>query len=109
MKKDVLLNKNIEISLLLDFYGALLTQKQSDYMHMHYEEDMSLAEIADIEQISRQAVHDTLKRAEETLVGYEKKLGFSAIYKKQNEILRNHETGSDSYKALQEMILAWEE
>ncbi len=109
MKIDKSLDKNIEMGMLLDFYGALLTDKQSSYMHMHFYDDMSLAEIADIEHISRQAVHDTLKRAEETLIEYETKLKFSAVYKKQSDILDNYNNKTEPLEALKNMLSAWEE
>lgn len=109
MKKKFSVDKNVEMSLLLDFYGGLLTDKQSNCMHMHYDNDMSLSEIADIEKISRQAVHDTLKRAEEILLGYERKLRFSAVYKKQSDLIDKYENEPELLKVLQEMILAWEE
>lgn len=109
MKKDILVDKNIEMGILIDFYGSLLTQKQLAYMNMHYYDDMSLAEIADIEKISRQAVHDTLKRAEQTILDYEDKLKFSAVYKKQSDIANNYKQDKETEKALKEMLLAWEE
>lgn len=109
MKKDILVDKNIEMGILIDFYGSLLTQKQLAYMNMHYYDDMSLAEIADIEKISRQAVHDTLKRAEQTILDYEDKLKFSAVYKKQSDIANRYFGDKETEKALKEMLLAWEE
>ena len=62
-------------SLLYDFYGALLTDRQRDVMALYHEENLSLSEIAQEYDISRQAVHDTLKKAEQALTEYEKKLG----------------------------------
>lgn len=66
--------------LLYDFYGKLLTTKQQQVMHFYYEEDFSLGEIAQELQISRQAVHDTLRRSEHALEKYEKKLGLVEAY-----------------------------
>jgi hypothetical protein len=63
------------IAILLDFYGGLLTDKQQQCMDLHYNQDMSLAEIAEIYAVSRQAVHDILKRAEHLLEEYEQRLG----------------------------------
>lgn len=62
-------------SLLYDFYGALLTERQRDVMELYHEENLSLAEIAAEMGISRQGVHDALKKAERALKEYEKKLG----------------------------------
>ncbi|MDO4870078.1 MAG: YlxM family DNA-binding protein [Bacillota bacterium] len=62
-------------SLLYDFYGALLTDRQREVMELYHEENLSLAEIAAEMEISRQGVHDALKKAEKALDGYEQKLG----------------------------------
>ncbi len=62
-------------SLLYDFYGALLTDRQRGVMELYHEENLSLAEIAAEMGISRQGVHDALKKAERALQEYEKKLG----------------------------------
>lgn len=62
-------------SLLFDLYGGLLTEKQRQVMEFYHEENLSLAEIADEYGISRQAVHDALKKAEHALSEYEEKLG----------------------------------
>lgn len=67
----------VRMALLYDYYGPLLTEKQRRVVEMHYQDDMSLAEIAELERTSRQAVHDILRRAEETLSGYESKLGLA--------------------------------
>ena len=66
------------ISLLYDFYGRLLTEKQRQGMELYHEENLSLAEIAEEFGISRQGVHDTLKKAEHLLTEYEDKLGLVA-------------------------------
>ena len=67
-----------KISLLYDFYGGLLTEKQRQVMELYHEENLSLAEIAEEFGISRQGVHDTLKKAEHLLTEYEDKLGLVA-------------------------------
>ncbi|MEL1134075.1 YlxM family DNA-binding protein [Desulfitobacterium sp. THU1] len=64
-----------KMALLADFYGPLLTPKQGRIWDLHYEQDFSLVEIAESENISRQAVYDLLKRTEKILHGYEDKLG----------------------------------
>ena len=70
------MEKNLEISLLLDFYGDLLTDKQREVTEMYYNEDMSLSEIAEIVGISRQGVRDSIKRSEQIMLDHEEKVGF---------------------------------
>lgn len=64
----------LQVTLLYDFYGELLTQKQKLVYEMYYQNDLSLSEIAQELSISRQAVRDQLKRTEKILEEYEKKL-----------------------------------
>ncbi len=82
--------KDLTISLLLDFYGNLLPQKQLDMMEQYYAEDLSLSEIAHNSGITRQGVHDSIKRAASELKQYEEKLGllkrFSDISDAANSI-----------------------
>lgn len=70
-----MLDKVTETSLLFDFYGNLLTENQRNVMSLYYNEDFSLAEIAETNKVSRQAVHISIKNAEKSLNEYEKKLG----------------------------------
>ena len=69
--------KNYKISILLDFYGNILTDKQRDAIDLYYNEDLSLSEIADHVGITRQGVRDAIKRGEEILLEMEEKLGFA--------------------------------
>ncbi|MBO5449247.1 MAG: putative DNA-binding protein [Ruminococcus sp.] len=82
------MSKNLEMNNLLDLYGALLTEKQLNIMDMYYNDDLSLGEIAEQCGISRQGVHDTVKRCEETVAEYEKKLGLYAAQKAYVEELK---------------------
>lgn len=66
--------KNLNLSVLLDFYGDTLTEKQKNVLELYYNEDLSLSEIAEHEKISRQGVRDSIKRGEETLLDLEEKL-----------------------------------
>ncbi len=65
----------LEMALLLDYYGGLLTDKQRDCFDMRYNQDLSLGEIAEILGVSRQAVNDNLSRTEAQLRKLEQKLG----------------------------------
>ena len=66
----------LEMTLLFDYYGELLTQRQRDCLDMRYNQDMSLGEIAQELGVSRQGVYDTLTRAETLLRNMEEKTGF---------------------------------
>ena len=77
------LNKRVNVCMLMDFYGNVLTEKQQNIMHKYYEQDSSLAEIGLEEEISRQAVRDAIVASENTLAVLEEKLGFVS---KHNEL-----------------------
>ena len=72
--------KPLEMSLLFDFYGETLTEKQRELFDLYYNEDLSLAEIAEHAGITRQGVRDSIKRAEHVLGEMESKLGLVARY-----------------------------
>ena len=76
----------VEVSLLMDYYGSLLTDKQRDIMEWYYNDDLSLAEIAEVNKTSRQAIHDLIKRCYKQLLSYESKLNLL-----QKSINREHE------------------
>ena len=65
-------------TMLFDFYGELLTGKQREYYDLHYNEDLSLHEIAEQNGVSRQAVWDIIRRAEAAMTDMEEKTGFVA-------------------------------
>ena len=65
------MDKKIEISMLWQIYGALLTEKQKEYIDYYYNEDLSLAEIAQNDGITRQGVRDIIKKGEKKLLEYE--------------------------------------
>lgn len=85
----MMLEKVLRIVLLYDFYGSLLTDKQSLSLEMHYLNDFSLTEIADELKVSRQAVYDMLKRAEELMIDYEEKLKFVERYQREQQTLQH--------------------
>lgn len=82
--------KKLNISLLLDFYGDILTERQNEMLDMYYNEDFSLAEIAERFEISRQGVRSVLKKGETILIDMEEKLQlasrFSKVLEKSAEI-----------------------
>ena len=73
--------KDLEISYLIDFYGDVLTDKQRDVMEQYYNDDLSLAEIAENFGITRQGVRDSIKRGEAIMLELEQKVGFVARYR----------------------------
>ena len=66
----------IRFGSLYEIYGALLTEKQRQCLELYFCEDYSLAEIAEEMKVSRQAIHEVLRRVEQTLEHYETMLGF---------------------------------
>ena len=81
------MEERVLISLLLDFYGPLLTDKQRMSLQLHHEYDMSLGEIAEELGVSRQAVHDNLQRARHILNDYESKLHLVAQYEAREQVI----------------------
>lgn len=73
-------NKPLEMCLLFDFYGEMLTEKQKEMFDLYYNEDLSLAEISEHVGITRQGVRDSIVRAERALRDMEEKLGLVARY-----------------------------
>lgn len=74
-REGVCVEKKVELNWLLDFYGALLTEHRREVMRMYLEEDLSLQEIADTLDITRQGVHDAINHAQRQLEKYESQLG----------------------------------
>ena len=83
------MEKLAEVAILLDLYGELLTSKQRDVLDLYYNHDLSLAEIAEARNISRQGVHDLIKRGERSLYKLDKKLNY---YTKWSELERGIES-----------------
>ena len=83
------MEKNVEISILLDLYKNLLTDKQIDFLNDYYNNDYSLSEIAENDSITRQAVRDIIKKGENKLFEYEEKLGLMKKQIMQEEQIAN--------------------
>ncbi len=84
--KDMEIEKTNRMNALFEFYAALLTDKQMNYIELYYADDYSLAEIAEEFQVSRQAVYDNIKRTEKILEDYEKKLHMYSDYIVRSQI-----------------------
>ena len=77
-REDV--DRKVELSWLMAFYGGMLTEKQREVLTLHCEEDLSLGEIAQEAGISRQGVHDMITRAAQKLLSMEEQLGVAARF-----------------------------
>lgn len=104
------MEKRVELNLLLDFYGALLTDHASEILRTYVEEDLSLQEIADSMGISRQAVHDSITRSEKQLQEYEQKLGllerFRALKAQVSRCESELETARAALERAEELLQA---
>lgn len=89
--------KNLDVIMLFDIYGEMLTEKQQDFISYYYNDDLSLAEIAQNEGITRQGVRDSIKRAEAQLYDFEEHLGLKKRFDEMRE-------GLEEIKALTEVI-----
>ena len=85
------MEEKIEISILLSIYGNLLTETQKKYMELYYNEDLSLSEIGENENITRQAVRTILIKSKKKLEEYETKLKIKQKQEKIKELLEKIE------------------
>lgn len=98
-------NQTYRMTMLYDFYGDLLTERQKEFFDLYYNEDLSLAEIAENYGITRQGVRDIIVRAEAALQVIEDKTGLIARYHNlQNAVDSMRETVSE-VKTLNEDVL----
>ncbi len=72
------MEKRVDASLLLSFYGPMLTERQRDMLNLYYEDDLSLSEIAALQGVTRQGAHDAIRRGESQLLALEARLGLRA-------------------------------
>lgn len=110
--KVICMEDRVEISLLMDYYGPLLTEKQKSIMELYYNEDLSLAEIAELNNTSRQAIHDLIKRCYKQFLAYESKLNLlkkslekeKKISKFLNEVNEKYSLMDEDYKNYKETL-----
>lgn len=111
MSAEEIFEQRMRLSKLFAMYGGLLTEKQFQCLSFYFDDDLSLSEIADEMEVSRQAVYDLLKRVEQTLEKYESKLGLLAKKEEQElKLQRVIETlKSSRFSAKKEVIAVLEE
>ncbi|MBQ8309902.1 MAG: DNA-binding protein [Clostridia bacterium] len=81
--------KNLEIGFLLDFYGDVLSERKRTVLDYYYNDDLSLAEIAEEIGISRQGVRELIKKSADELLFYEEKLGLARRFREAEEQARH--------------------
>lgn len=79
------MDKKVEVSILIEIYGNLLTEKQLEILDNYYNLDLSLSEIAENNEITRQAVRDIIKKGEKKLFEFEEKLQIMKKMQKQEK------------------------
>lgn len=100
----------VEISLLMDFYGPLLTEKQNEILQWYYNDDLSLSEIAELNKTSRQAIHDLIKRCYKQLLSYESKLNLlQKSMNREKEIINFLDCLKNKYSIDNEDIIKYKE
>ena len=108
------MEKNVKISILCQVYGKLLTKKQFEIITDYYDNDLSLSEIAENNQITRQAVRDIIKKKEKKLFELEEELSFVEKNANQEKIINNilkeiikleqHEKKQENKKIIEKVI-----
>lgn len=83
--------KTTRVNFLFDFYQSLLTDKQRAYMNLYFLEDLSLGEIAEEYNVSRQAIYDNVRRTEAMLEDYELKLELFSKFQKRMKVMKEIE------------------
>ena len=90
----------VAITWLMDFYGPLLTEHRREVARLYCEEDLSLSEIAEQLGITRQGVHDIIKRCDRILEGYEEKLGLAERFARIQKIVEGTELEDEILRLL---------
>ena len=101
---ELRLKKGVEVATLCAYYGGLLTPKQRDALRLHYEEDLSLGEIAEELNVTRQNVHELITRSGEKLLRYEQLLGCAARARSLSERLTEALTALDAAPGTSEAV-----
>ena len=99
------MEKIVEIAVLFDYYGKLLSDKQYNVVDQHCNEDLSLREIAEINGISKQGISDILSRAEKKLRFYEDELKLISKFEKINNSLKEINLLIESSKNVDSTLL----
>ncbi|MBE6740275.1 MAG: DNA-binding protein [Ruminococcaceae bacterium] len=94
--------KDLSIALLLDVYGDLLTDRQQRIARDYFYDDLSLSEISENEDISRQGAHEIIKRTEQLLLFYEEKLHYSRTVYDLKEAANNKDIDT-IYKIIEDL------
>lgn len=97
------MTKDLSISTLLDFYGPFLSEKQRNLLHHYYNEDLSLSEIAENEQITRQGVRDLIKRGELQLKKYEDECGWCQNVLALQHVLESQKTDAEKISRIKDI------
>ncbi|MDO5018536.1 MAG: sigma factor-like helix-turn-helix DNA-binding protein [Lagierella massiliensis] len=90
------MEKLVEVGILFDYYGSLLSERQRSMVDKYYNEDLSLNEIGDIYGISKQAVSENIKRAEKRLYNFEQKLNLKKRSERTLDLLEEIRKDFDS-------------
>lgn len=96
------LEERVELSMLYDFYGALLKENQQRMFEASILEDYNFSEIASEEGISRQGAYDAIKRASKQLREYEKKLGLVEKFQRQKKYAKELKAQLSQMSVLQD-------
>ena len=97
------MEEKVRISILLEIYGKLLTEKQYEYMDLYYNQDLSLSEIGDNEDITRQAVRTILLKSKKKLEEYENQLKFMQKEEKIKKCIEELEKTNADKKILKKI------
>ena len=93
-------NQTYRMTMLFDFYGELLTERQKEFFDLYYNEDLSLSEIAENAGISRQGVRDVIVRAEAQMQEIEDKTGLIRRFEQMRTHLAAIQTATEGIKTL---------